>query len=133
MVSNIKKIAFSVRTVLKNLFLVIKKGFNKWSQKLAIWRHFVMSGKHRVFPFLIIVLFSSQIQNYIITQLVSNFLMHLVRGWHFLWRKENTIRVFAKNLLRGSRRRNIFHISFLMTDLGYEPSALCLVSRHATY
>ena len=38
------------------------------------------------------------------------FLMHLVGGWHFLCRKENTIRVFARNLLRGTRRRNIFFI-----------------------
>ena len=40
--------------------------------------------------------------------------MHLVREWHFLCRKENTISVFARNLLRGIRRKNIFffHISF---------------------
>ena len=44
-----------------------------------------------------------------------------------------TLRVFARNLLRGSRRRNIFHISFLMTDLGYEPMLLRLISRHTTY
>ena len=37
-----------------------------------------------------------------------------------------TLRVFARTLLRGSRRRNIFHISFSMTDLG-------LISRHTTY
>ena len=30
-----------------------------------------------------------------------------------------TLRVFARNLLRGSRRRNIFHISFLITDLAF--------------
>ena len=30
-----------------------------------------------------------------------------------------TLKFFTGNLLRGSRRRNIFHISFLMTDLGY--------------
>ena len=29
-----------------------------------------------------------------------------------------TLRVFVRNLLRGNRRRNIFHILFLMTDLG---------------
>ena len=44
-----------------------------------------------------------------------------------------TLRVFIRNLLRGSRRRNIFHISFLMTDLGYEPSVLRLISRYTTY
>ena len=44
-----------------------------------------------------------------------------------------TLRVFANNLLRGSRRRNIFHISFLTTDLGYEPRLLRLISRHTTY
>ena len=35
-----------------------------------------------------------------------------------------TLRIIARNLLRGSRRRNIFHISFLMTALGYEPRLL---------
>ena len=33
----------------------------------------------------------SQIKNYIITGLLSNFLMHIVRGWNFFCRKENTI------------------------------------------
>ena len=37
-----------------------------------------------------------------------------------------TLRVFARNLLRGNRQRNIFHISFLMTELGYEPRLLRL-------
>ena len=32
-----------------------------------------------------------------------------------------TFRVFARNLLRGSRHRNIFHICFLMSVLGFEP------------
>ena len=44
-----------------------------------------------------------------------------------------TLRVFARNLLREIRQRNIFHISFLMTDLGYEPKLLRLISRHTTY
>ena len=44
-----------------------------------------------------------------------------------------TLRVYARNLLRGSRRRNIFHISFLITQLGYEPRLLRLISRHITY
>ena len=34
-----------------------------------------------------------------------------------------TLRVFARNLLRGDRRRNTFHISFLMTDLGLRTQA----------
>ena len=42
------------------------------------------------------------------------------------------LRVFARNLLTGSRRRNIFHISFLVTDLGYF-GLLRLISRHITY
>ena len=33
----------------------------------------------------------SQMKNYILTGLVSNFLMHLVTGWHLLCRKEITI------------------------------------------
>ena len=40
---------------------------------------------------------------------------------------------FFRNLLRGSRRSNIFHISFLMTDLGYVTRVLSLISRHNTY
>ena len=43
------------------------------------------------------------------------------------------LRVFGRNLLGGSRRRNIFHISFLMTDLGYQSRLLRLISRHTTY
>ena len=39
-----------------------------------------------------------------------------------------TLRVFARNLLRGNRRRNIFHISFLMSFLGIEPWLLRLIS-----
>ena len=35
---------------------------------------------------------------------------------------------FCRNLLSGSRRKNIFHISFLMTYLWYEPSLLRLIS-----
>ena len=31
-----------------------------------------------------------------------------------------TLRVFARNLLRGSRRRNIFLYLDLMSDLGFE-------------
>ena len=34
------------------------------------------------------------------------------------------LRAFARNLLRGCRRKNIFHITFLMADLGYEPRLL---------
>ena len=44
-----------------------------------------------------------------------------------------TLRVFARNLLRGSRRRNISHISLLMTILGYEPRLLRPISQHTTY
>ena len=39
----------------------------------------------------------SQIENYIITGLVSNFFMHLVTGWHLLCRKEFTIRISTDN------------------------------------
>ena len=74
MISNIKKFAFSIRTVLKKKFVFDYK--NKCSkyevEKLAIWRHFVISGKPRTDPFLIFVLCSSEIKNYIITGLVSN-------------------------------------------------------------
>ena len=44
-----------------------------------------------------------------------------------------SLRVFARNLLSGIRRRNIFHILFLMTNLGYEPNLLRLISQHTTY
>ena len=37
------------------------------------------------------------------------------------------LRVFAGNLLRGNRQKNKFHISFLMTDLGYEFRLLRLI------
>ena len=44
------------------------------------------------------VLGSSQIKNYIRTGVVSNFLMYLVRGWHLLCRKENSMK-FSKTVL----------------------------------
>ena len=47
-------------------------------------------------------------------------------SWHFYF----TLRVFARNLLRGNRRRSIFHTSFLITDLGYETRLLLLIRRH---
>ena len=47
-----------------------------------------------VIPFLRFEFWPSNIKNYIITGLVSNFFwMHLVRGWHLLCRKEHTIRL----------------------------------------
>ena len=58
MISNIKNNCI-VRIVLKNLFLVIKMYSKNEVEKLAIWRHFFISGKYRVYPFLIIVLCSS--------------------------------------------------------------------------
>ena len=92
MVSNIKKFAISVSTVLKILFLIIKKHSKNEVEKLTIWRHFLRSCKHRVYPFFNICVLSFSNKKYIITGLVNNFLMHLVRRWHFFCRKENTIR-----------------------------------------
>ena len=80
-------IQYSAFSIKKTLFCYKKKALKNEHQTLAIWR----SGKHRAYPFLIFVLCSSKIKNCIITGLVSNFLMHLVRGWHFLCRKENII------------------------------------------
>ena len=89
------------------MFLVIKKCSKKVVEKIAIWQHFLISGKHRVYPFLISVLCSSQTKNYIIIGLVINFSLHYARGRHLLCRKENTISVLAKNLRRKSRLRII--------------------------
>ena len=46
-----------------------------------------------------------------------------------------TLREICQKSAEGYRRRNIFHIPFLMTDLGYEPRLLRLsrLSRHTTY
>ena len=60
-------------------------------EKVSIWQHFLRSGKYKNTFFLIFLLCPSQIKIYIITGVVSNFLMHLVIGWHLLCRKENTI------------------------------------------
>ena len=63
-----------------------------------------------------------------------SFSHHISGGRNFFMAGLFTLRVFARNLLReGSRRRNIFHISFLITDLRYEPRLLRLISRHTTY
>ena len=109
MVSNIKKNCIQC---VKIFFLIIKKKCSKNEVvKLASWQHFLISGKHRAYPFSIFVLCSSQIKNYIITGLVSNFLIHLVRGWHFLCRKENT------NSLTAATLNNKFLRNFFMAIL----------------
>ena len=43
------------------------------AEKVAIWQHFLISDKHRTYPFLIYVFCPSQIKNSIITGRVSNF------------------------------------------------------------
>ena len=48
MVSNIKKIAFSVRTVLTAFVFGYKKAVRNEDENLAIWRHTLISGKHWV-------------------------------------------------------------------------------------
>ena len=40
---------------------------------------------------------------------------------------------FARNLLRGNRRRNTFRILFLMSGLGLEPWLFRLISQHTIY
>ena len=69
------KNTFSVRTVLKKFFFffVIKKCLKNEVEKFKTWQHFLISGKYRPYPFLIFILYYSQIKNYIITGLVSNF------------------------------------------------------------
>ena len=98
MVSNIKIFTFSVK-----IFFCYKNQRSRYEvEKVAIWQLFLISGKPRAWPFLIFVFCPCQIKNYIITGLVSNFLMHLVRGWHFLFRKENIItqRTYIESIKR---------------------------------
>ena len=81
-------------------------------EKFAIWQHFLISGKHGAYPFLIFVLCSSQIKNYIIIGWVSNFF--LVGRWHFLCRKENVIRRKALVRITGqASKRNMGKKIFL--------------------
>ena len=42
-----------------------------------------------------------------------------------------TLRVFAKNLLRGNRRRNIFSYFVLISNLGFWTEAFRLISQQA--
>ena len=56
-------------------------------EKVSIWQHFLISGKHRHTFFLKFVFCSSRIKNDSVTGLVSNFLMLLARGWHFSLQK----------------------------------------------
>ena len=65
----------------------------KWSRKSSDLATLLNKWWTQAYPFLIFVFCSFQIKNYIITGLVSIFLMHLVRGWHFLCRKEKTFRM----------------------------------------
>ena len=59
----------------------------------------VNTGIHFFNIFFLFVFCPSQIKKYIITGLVRNFLMHFVRGWHILCRKENTISVTLSSIL----------------------------------
>ena len=43
-----------------------------------------------------------------------------------------TLRLFARNLLRGNRRRNTFRISFEVWP-GTRTLTFCLISQHITY
>ena len=81
----------------------------------------------------------SQIKNYIITGLVSNFFMHLVTGWHLLCRKEITINYrhlqfkvdserqiffspnFCQQSVEDMSPKKYFFIIFLVA-ISYEPS-----------
>ena len=63
-----------------------------WSASEPISIFSYIMDKHKTYHFSIFVLCSSPVKTYIIVELVTNFLMRLVRGWHFLHRKENTIR-----------------------------------------
>ena len=73
--SNIKNVHSVLGTVLTNFFFGYNNKRSKYeAEKVTIWQHFLISGKLRTYPFLIFVLCSSQIKNYIVTGLVSNFL-----------------------------------------------------------
>ena len=63
-------------------------------------------------PFLIFVFCPSEIKNYIITMLVSNFLMHLVRGWHLLCRKKTPLVFLPEICWQEVAEEIFFHISF---------------------
>ena len=103
MVSNIKKIEFSVRTVLKNIFFVYKNKRSKYEVKnVAIWQQFLISGKHRAYPILMFVFCASQIKNYIITGLVSNFFNAPCKRMTFSLQKRKhhySIRFLISNIL----------------------------------
>ena len=65
-------------------------------EKVAIWQHFLISDKHRAYPpfFDICVLsFSNKKLHYNRVGQQFFFLMHLLRGWDLLCRKENTIKL----------------------------------------
>ena len=76
--------------MVKFVFVVYKSKRSKYAvEKVTIWQHFLISDKHRAYPLLIFVFWPSQLKSYIKTGLV--FLIHLLRVWDLLCRKENTI------------------------------------------
>ena len=123
----------------KKFFFGYKNKRSKFEvEKVAIWQYFSIS---LAYTFLIFLFYPFQIKNYIITGLVSNFLMHHVTGWHLLCRKEITISVAIRKYLSGNNTvsdySNILSIySFIHTYIigHYNPSVriIDLVS-HTTY
>ena len=70
-------------------------------------------------------------------QIISNETYHPFRGQNifeikctFFGRKENTVRVFARNLLRGSSRKNIFIFSFWCLTWGLNSGVMSYRSTH---
>ena len=74
MVSNIKNLHSVLEQFEKKIFFFYKNKRSKFEiEKVAIRQYFSISGNHLAYTFLIFVFCLSQIKNYIITGLVSNF------------------------------------------------------------
>ena len=95
--SVIQKICIQWNNNLKKFFFCFKNKRSKFEvEKVAIWQYFSISSKHRHTLFLILVFCPSQIKKLHYNRAGQQFcFMHLVRGWHFLCRKEITIRSFS--------------------------------------
>ena len=72
--------------------------------KYHVW---VPYSFHSRMPVFIFLFYPSQIINYIITGWVNNFLMHLVRGWHFLCKNE-IIKRFILNIVWVSIKKTCY-------------------------
>ena len=101
-----KKYFFVIKTIARNL---------KAKQQRK-WQHFLITGKHRPYPFLIFVFCLSQIKNYIIIGLVRNFFNAPCKRVTFSLQKRKHYKIQTKLILNKQKTVLVkSYVSFVLT------------------